>query len=459
MHDLRILNGTVVADGSTRPADVAIEDGLIAAVEEPGALGPARQEIDASGLHVIPGAIDVHFHCRAPSHPERGDFESETAAAAAGGVTTVFEMPISDPACSTPAVFRSRRALADGQAHVNFGLYSGAAVGTAARAHEMAELGAIGFKLFTVAPPPEREREFAGLWATDEGDVLDALSAVEPTGLPCVIHAENDRLVQYFAAQPASNGIPLRPPVVEATAIASVAMLAKEAGAQIHIAHVSSRAALDALRGAQASGAAVTGETCPQYLVLDSRSIVTNGGVAKIAPPLREHEDTDALWAALADGTLSLVASDHSPFLLHEKTVPYPNAPQGLPTVELLLPVVLDAALRDVLPLEAAVAYVTSAPAKRFGLYPQKGTIAPGSDADIALVALNTPFRPSPETLVTRAAECAIVFTGMTLTARVESTIVNGLVVYSGGAVTPERAGRFIPGTAFSARTPTLERV
>jgi allantoinase len=120
---------------------------------------------------------------------------------------------------------------------------------------------------------------------------------------------------------------------------------------------------------------------------------------------------------------------------------------------------VLDAARRGILPLEAAVAYVTSAPAKRFGLYPQKGTLAPGSDADIALVSLDTPFRPSPETLVTRAAGCAVVFSGMTLSARVESTIVNGVVAYARQAVTPERAGRFTAGTAMSSRSTMLERV
>src|SRR6187200_3473648 len=111
MLDLRILNGTVVSDGQVAPLDVGIEDGRIAVVDESGALGTARAEIDASGLHVMPGAVDVHFHCRAPGHSERGDFASETAAAAAGGVTTVFEMPISDPACSTPETFRKRKDL------------------------------------------------------------------------------------------------------------------------------------------------------------------------------------------------------------------------------------------------------------------------------------------------------------------------------------------------------------
>ena len=447
MLDLRILNGTVVSDGQVAPLDVGIEDGRIAVVDESGALGTARAEIDVSGLHVMPGAIDVHFHCRAPGRSERGDFASETAAAAAGGVTTVFEMPISDPACSTPETFRKRQELASAQAFVNVGLYSGAALGGAAQAAEMAELGAVGFKLFTISPALGREREFAGLWATDEGEILQALQAVAPTGLACVVHAESERLITYFRSQQSSDGISFRPPIVEATAIAATAALAKEAGARIHIAHVSSRAALDAFRGARALGAEVTAETCPQYLVLNGDAIRKNGGVAKVAPPLRERDDNEALWEALVDSTLTLVSSDHAPFLVHEKAVPYAEAPQGLPTVELLVPVMLDAAARGRISLERALSYVTSAPAQLFGLYPRKGVIAAGSDADIAIVSLEDRFDPSPENLVSRAGGCAIVFSELRLKGRVRKTIVNGTLVYDEGHIVAQ-GGSFLAGSA-----------
>jgi dihydroorotase (multifunctional complex type) len=443
MLDLRILNGTVLTEDAVQQVDIGIEDGRIASLDPTGASGPARQEVDATGLHVLPGAIDVHFHCRAPSHPHRGDFGSETRAAAAGGVTTIFEMPISDPSCSTPEVFRARRALAESEAFVNFGLYSGAAL-SKERATEMAELGAIGFKLFTIAPAAGREREFDGVWATDEGAIFDALEAVSDTGLRCVVHAENERLVRYFEARADNGAIPARPPIIEAVAIASVAALAKEAGARIHIAHVSSRDALSALRTAVASDTDVSGETCPQYLVLDSRAIEKYGGVAKIGPPLRESGDQDALWAAVADGTLSVVSSDHSPFQLSEKnSVAYRLAPQGLPSVELLVPVVLDAVARGVLPLARAVALVTSAPARLFGLAPRQGRLALGADADIAIAALGVPYRPGPAILNSRGADCAIVFTGLTLQARVEKTIVNGTVVYDEGRFLGGPRGRF----------------
>jgi len=447
MLDLRILNGVVVSDGAVRPLDIGIEGGKVVEIEESGASGRALAEIDATGLHVIPGAIDVHFHCRAPSRIQRGDFASETAAAAAGGVTTIFEMPISDPPCSTPAVFHHRRELATAQSHVNFALYSGAVLGSTGQVQEMAELGAIAFKLFMVAPTPGREHEFAGLWSTDEGEIFESLLAIRKTSLVCVIHAENDQLVRHFSADAPADGPPLRPPVIEATAIATVAALAREAMADIHIAHVSSRSALEAVRGARAMGASVTAETCPQYLLLDAEASRAYGAVAKIAPPLRAPEDTRALWQALADGTLNLLASDHSPFLVSEKCdAPYAEAPSGLPTVELLVPLVLDAAVNGRLPLELAVSLVTARPARRFGLYPRKGTLAVGADADIALVTLGQQFAPGPKTFRSRAAGCAIVFEGITLDARVESTIVNGNVVYGEGEIVGTGSGRFTFG-------------
>ena len=447
MHDLRILNGIVVSDGSVLRADIGIEGSQIAEIGPPGAVGRARAEIDASGLHVLPGAIDVHFHCRSPSHPERGDFASETAAAAAGGVTTVFEMPISDPACSTPAVFQDRRDLASTHAHVNVGLYSGAVLGSRAETTQMAELGAIGFKLFTIEPAPGRAREFAGLWTTNEGRMMDTFEAVQTTGLPCVVHAENNHLVHHFARR-STGGIPLRPPVIEATAIAVVSLLAKETGVHAHIAHVSSRAALAAVVAGRNLGARISAETCPQYLALDESVSRTKGAVAKVAPPLRQPDDVDALWEALASGQLSVLASDHSPFLAHEKTTVWANAPQGLPTVELLLPVILDGAVRGRLPLPDAVSAVTSTPAKLFGIYPRKGVVALGADADLTLVALGQNYRPTPETLLTRAAGCAVAFSDLEFRARVEHTVVNGVLVYTRGAITTTNAGLFVPGPA-----------
>ena len=451
MLDLRVINGTVVGEAGVARLDLGIVDGRIAELAEPGRLGPARGEIDATGLHVLPGAIDVHFHCRAPSHPERGDFGSETAAAVGAGVTTVFEMPISLPACSTPEVLRNRRELAEQDAYCNVALYSGAVLGGRAATDAMVEAGAIGFKLFTISPQPGREAEFAGLWTVDEGEMYESLAAISATGLPCVVHAENEGLLRRFGAV-AADPVAARPPVCEAAAIATVGAIAAETDVRLHVAHVTSAQALAAVRGARLAGANLTAETCPQYLTLDSSTIAAYGGVAKVGPPLREPDDSAVLWTALADGTIDLVSSDHSPFLYEEKAgLDYAAAPMGLPTVELLVPVVLDAAGRGVLGLERAVELLAGTPARLFGLYPEKGVVAVGADADLALVALDRPVSPSPATLRTKAAGCGVVFEGMGLLGAVETTVVGGAIVYAQNAIVSGPQGRFVGGRSLSA--------
>ena len=445
MLDLRILGGVVVSDGVTAPLDIGIEGGVIVAVEPPGALGPAKNDIDATGLHVLPGVIDIHFHCRAPANPERADFATETRAALAGGVTTVCEMPISDRGCSTPERFVQRRELIEAQAFANVALYSGAAL-RPDDAQAMADLGAIAFKLFIISPPSDRLPAFEGLWAVESIDILDALESVAATGLSCVIHAESQRLMTELAAR-GYDEISSRRPVVEALGIAEVSTLAQVAGGPIHIAHVSSAHGLAAVRGARAAGANITCETCPQYLELDSSAIERHGGYAKIAPPLRTPDDRAALWQAIADGEIDVVASDHAPFLAEEKAVPYAVAPMGLPTVELLLPVLLTGVAADRLTLERAVELVTSAPAALIGLYPSKGTISPGADADIALVDLNERWNPSSENLFSRGAGCAMVYDSISCFGRTKTTILSGKVVYHNGAF-GDRSGGFVTGSA-----------
>jgi allantoinase len=237
MHDLSVLNALVIAEGMAAPRDVAVDGGLISEVAPLGTLGPARNELDASGCFVVPGALDVHFHCRAPSYPSRGDFQDETRAAAEGGVTTVLEMPISDAACSTPEVLHSRRALGERTAVVNFGLFAGGAVENAAEAEALAEAGAIAFKLFTTRPPLGRDSEFAGLCAPMPEQVFTAFEAIRTTELTCTIHAEDEALratLAKYGAPPEA----LSSPIIEASAIAVVATIARATRTRIHFAHL-----------------------------------------------------------------------------------------------------------------------------------------------------------------------------------------------------------------------------
>ncbi len=424
--------------------DIAVSNGVIAEIGSAGSLGTASRVIDAEGMHVLPGAVDVHFHCRAPSHPERGTFATETRAAAAGGVTTVLEMPISEPPCTTPEVFKSRRLLGEAECHVDFGLFSGAALSSYDAAEEMAELGAVGFKLFTHLPPQDRFEEFAGLWASTPEAILAAFEIVGPTGLPCTVHAEDQRLLEKYESDRRTAGISPQPTSIESVAVELVGSLARQSGAHVHIAHLTSADAVDALVGARKTGARVTAETCPHYLIFNDQQIDVFGSYVRVAPPLRTAKDNEVLWEAVSSGLIEVVASDHAPFTREEKNVPYEVAPRGIPGVELMVPVILDAAARGLLTIERAVAVLAESPASLFGLAPRKGQIQPGAEADLVIWDSQDVTKVSLESLFSRSGGSAAVYNGLELKGRIKQTLLRGVAIFEDGVVTGDPAGQFI---------------
>ena len=435
----------MVSDGRSRPADVGVDGALITEVSAPGGLGPARREIDASGLLVIPGAVDAHFHCRAPSHPERATFASESRAAASSGITTLFEMPISNPPCSTPEAFAARRELAEAESLVDFALYSGAGITDPARADAMAESGAIGFKLFTHNPPPERVNEFEGLCASEPGHIYDCLRTVSATGLRCAVHSESQQMMDRFRDDVDRFGNPSRPPMVEAAAVALVATIARDLGIPAHIVHITSRLATEEVQAAQSLGVDLSGETCPHYLLFDESYIPRFGNFVKVGPPLRPGEDVAFLWKALSEETLSVVASDHAPFTPEEKAAAdFASSGQGIPSLEMLVPSMVDAGLTGRFPLERAVEVMTANPAKLFGIYPRKGTISPGSDADIVLVDPSAELVADSTRFLSRSGGSGKAYDGMELRGRVDTTLSRGRTVFTGGRVTGDPCGKLV---------------
>lgn len=463
--DTLIRGGTVVTPAGTYPLDLGLRGGRIAALLEPGTPADAREVLDATGQHVLPGAIDIHFHVRAPAYPERGTVESETRAAAAGGVTTIFEMPISKPCCATPEIVRRRRELFARGAYVNFALYGAPGLLEPELVRGMADEGVIGFKIFTTEAPKGRDDEFGGLTLPDEPSQLRALELVAATGRVLVVHAESNELLSAFSAELEAAGrndpgahSASRPPVVEAVAIAKLLTMNRAVGAKVHIAHVSSRAAADALRVFQRAGMDATGETCPHYLLFTEADLARVGPYAKINPPLRTEDDQRALWEALGDGTLTAVTTDHSPFTLAEKERAETDiwaAPPGAPGVEELLVGMLDAVHKGRVTLEHAAALLSTNGAKRFGLYPRKGAILPGADADLAIVDLNAQTTIDRQRLFTEARACDRLYDGMTFQGRVTATLVGGKVVYRDGVIT----GAAGDGTFVSPLAPSTQEV
>ncbi len=444
MFDSLIRGATVMTPAGQKLLDVALEQGKIVALLESDGLVQARETIDATGLHMLPGAIDIHFHVRAPAHPQRGTWESETRAAAAGGVTTVFEMPISKPCCATPEILNSRREQAEREAVVNFALYGAPGMRKREYVQGMKDAGAIAFKIFTTSAVKGREDEFDGLCVPEEFDQLEVLELVRETGLVLVVHAESNPLLEYYSQRVKSTGRndaathgESRPPVVEALAIAKIAVLNDLIGAKLHIAHVTSRHALETLRKWQGVQD-ITGETCPQYLLFSEAQLEQYGSYAKINPPLRTLGDNAALWEGIRDGTLSSVTTDHSPFTVEEKERARTDiwlAPPGAPGVQMLVPMLLDSAAQGKITLEQAVDLMSTNGAKRFGIYPRKGAIQAGADADLILVNLEAKTVVNKHKEFSQARENDFFFDGKTFQGRVERTIVGGKTVFANGQV------------------------
>lgn len=454
MFDLLIRGATIITPEGQQRLDVAVQGDKIATLLAPNTPTEAMEVVDATGKHLLPGAIDIHFHVRAPAFPARGTWESETRAAAAGGVTTVFEMPISKPCCATPEIFVNRREQGKREAVVNFALYGAPGMLKADLVQGMAAEGAIGFKIFTTDPVPNRLDEFEGLCVPEEWQQLRALELVKETGLLTVVHAESQPLMNHYTAlvkatgrNDASTHGESRPPVVEALAISKIATLNDLVGTKLHIAHVTSKHALQTLRKWQGHQD-ISGETCPQYLLFTEQALAEFGSYAKINPPLRTASDIEALWEGIRDGSLISVTTDHSPFTVEEKERARTDiwaAPPGAPGVEFLVPMMLDAAAKGLVTLEQAVALISSNGAKRFGIYGRKGLIAKGADADLTLVDLQA------RTVVDRAKEFSqskntdYFFHGKTFQGRVVRTIVNGKTVFLDGEVLGKPGdGRFV---------------
>jgi dihydroorotase len=385
--DLVIRSGQVVTPDSVMAASVAVKDGKILSVGDDAAMPPARETLDASGLHLLPGAIDVHVHFRDPGYPHKEDWASGTAAAAFGGVTTVFDMPNTIPPTGTAEILAQKHAIAASKAYVDFGLYGLLGEDTIENVPALVKGGVIGFKLYM-------GNTFGKIPSPSTGAMLEAFEVVAATGKRISLHAETNSIMERRETRMREAGrtdalahLAARPAVVAVEAVSRAAILAEWTGARIHILHISSAAELRPLREAKARGVDITGETCPHYVMLSSDDYPRFGGIIRVNPPVREAENQEPIWAALADGTIDIIATDHAPHSIEEKTRnDIWTVDCGFPGVELQMPLMLDAMNTGRFSISDYVRWSAANPAKTFGLYPRKGAIQPGADADIALI-------------------------------------------------------------------------
>jgi allantoinase len=412
LTEILIRGGTVYTPDGPREADVHVTDGVITAVEPEVSTRNAKV-VDATGMYVLPGAIDVHVHSRDPGFPEKEDFGTLTAAAAAGGVTVVLDMPNTVPAVDSAGVLESKSALARSKARVDFGLWGLIRSSTTPDQLEgMAAAGAVGFKAYLAYSFSLSQKQVLYSPGVDDLDLeppadYGTLARLAPVvarlGLPLAIHAEDPTVLAAFR-RPLLNYADLlesRPPEAEAVAISAAAAVARDSGVHLHVAHLSSAVGLQAAEDATRNGTLLSLETCPQFLLLTAQDFDAVGPAMKMLPPIRGAADRDALVDGLKRGVIDMVSTDHAPHTDEEKSLPFEDVPSGSPGVQTLYLSCLQLA-KDLGDVWLAPRWVSQAPARLAGLEESKGSIAPGFDADIVIVDPKTKTRVRPEQMRSR---------------------------------------------------------
>jgi dihydropyrimidinase len=390
--DLVIHNGILVNAGDTFQADIGISAGVIATI---GQELSGNEVMDASGKLVLPGAVDPHVHLEMPAGPvtSSDNWETGTIAAACGGVTTVLDFIEPEANQSLREAFETRRAQADGQAVIDYGLHmtlSRADPETLAQVPGVVAAGMPSFKTYTT---------YEGLRLSDE-ELLAAMLAVRAAGGLVMVHAENNAIIEHKKREFIQSGRltphfhPLsRPAAAEAEAIQRALALAETAAVSAYIVHVSTERGTRAIAAARRRGQAVIGETCPQYLLLNDAEYDRpgfEGAKFVCSPPLRKSSDNSALWQALGEGVLQTVGTDHCPFMYRgQKELgleQFTKIPGGMPGIETRLALLYSFGVSaGYISLNQWVQLCSTNPARIFGLYPQKGALAIGSDADLVI--------------------------------------------------------------------------
>jgi len=437
--DVVIRGGFVVTPGGIERVDVAVDDQSIAAID--GELPAGLSEIDARGLHVLPGVIDVHVHFNEPGHESWEGAATGSRALAAGGGTVFFDMPLNSIPCTVNAhEFDRKRQALEAASITDFGLWGGLTPQSLDQMEELAARGVVGFKAFMCESGlPEFPR-------ADEETLLAGMRIASQVGLPVAVHAESDGMTRaltrrHGAATPAAF-LASRPLDAELDAIRTVLAIARETGARLHIVHVSSGSGVALAAAARASGVDVSIETCPHYLFFTAADLESLGTIAKCAPPLREDLEQDALWNAVASGSVDIIGSDHSPAEPSMKQCAFGAAWGGIAGAQSTLPVMLDrgAHARGV-PLPRLASLLAGNPASRFRIQ-RKGALQVGLDADMVLVDLEASSMLRAEDLLQRHAFSPYV--GHSFQGLVRRTIRRGETIILDGRVVSEARGRFV---------------
>ncbi|WP_053725769.1 allantoinase AllB [Streptomyces sp. WM6378] len=435
-----VLRSTrVITPEGTRPATVAVADGKIADVLPYEAEVPAGARLEDFGDDVLlPGIVDTHVHVNDPGRTEWEGFWTATRAAAAGGITTLVDMPLNSlPPTTTVENLRVKREVAASKAHIDTGFWGGALPDNVKDLKPLHEAGVFGFKAFL---SPSGVEEFPEL---DQKQLERSLAEIAGFDGLMIIHAEDPHELDaapHLTGPKYADYLATRPRVSENTAIEGLINAAKRVGARVHVLHLSSSDALPLIAAAKREGVRLTVETCPHYLTLTAEEVPDGASEFKCCPPIREAANQDLLWDALADGTIDCIVTDHSPSTADLKTADFATAWGGISGLQLSLPAIWTEARKRGYTLEDVVRWMSTSTANLVGLT-QKGAIEAGRDADFAVLAPDETFTVDPAELQHRNRVTA--YAGKTLHGVVKSTWLRGERIQHDGVIA-EPTGRLL---------------
>lgn len=452
MSELVMRGERVLIDGALRPATIHIRDGRMAAVGGADDVGSGIPVHDAGSSVLMAGLVDTHVHVNEPGRAEWEGFETATRAAAAGGVTTLLDMPLNSiPATTNVDALEQKQSVARGRCHVDVGFIGGVVPGNTPDLTPLAEAGVLAFKCFLIE---SGVKEFAHI---DESHLREAMPVLASLGRVLMAHAELPAPVARAVAELDPTADPrchatwlaTRPPEAEEQAIALLIALARETGARVHIVHVAAAGAIPILRRARAEGLSLTAETCPHYLVFNAEAIPDGATRFKCAPPIRERGHREALWTALRSGDLDMIASDHSPCPPALKLPAEGDCLRawgGIASIQLSLAAVWSTAPAHGATVPDVARWMSERPARLVGLEGRKGAIAPGRDADLVIWDPEEEFIVNASVLQHR--HKVTPYEGMRLHGVVRETWVRGTRVYDRGHFVHEARGQLLRASA-----------
>ena len=428
--DLIIRGQRVVLPETIAPRSVHIREERIVFVGDYDEVVAGCEIIDAGDSVIMPGLVDTHVHVNAPGRTEWEGFRTATLAAAAGGITTVIDMPLNSiPPTTTLAGFKTKLDTARDECFVDVGFWGGVVPGNTAELAPMFAAGVVGFKCFLV---PSGVDEFEHV---TEADLREAMPELTRLGALLIVHAELPGSITNGVGGPDYRSfLASRPRVAENEAVEMMVRLSREFDTRVHIVHLSSADAIPVLREAQAAGVRITAETCPHYLHFAAEEVPAGATEFKCCPPIRERDNREELWDGLKDGTIGLIVSDHSPCpgeMKLRESGDFMKAWGGIASLQLRLPVVWTEAQRRGFTLLDVTRWLCANPARQVSLSPQKGSIFVGSDADLVIWNPTEEFTVSASALQHR--HKITPYAGEELKGVVQQTFLRGRKVYDSG--------------------------